>query len=565
MNPEDILDAETAQKLMQKGALSKDFWDRVYAKNEAEMAVEEDASADAMADAITDQIQTNPQFQAVATKIAENFMPEAAPAPAGTPMPQIQAPGTEVPAATPQAVVPPSAPPEKFVGPSPEPMAEEELHLQDAERAKTEAIGLAQGAQQAAASGASPPSILDMQIAGLQQQRRGIAAEAAAISQGARQEVATLGQVFKEAGEKAAEGEQKRIQYQSEFDRLLGIQEKAVNDYASLKIDPNRLYANMSTFEKVMAGISVGLGGFGAGAGGGENKGFAAIKQAIKDDVQLQKDQIDVLGNAVQFRSNLLNDVRQRVGDQLTAEQVTQAILLNRAKLQVDAIQASTKSAQAQANATKLSGALTVEMGKLMKEAGAGLSGQAMANVENGGPTRKFDLSTKEGRAMAALYVPNVGMVGSAPAARELADQKAAADSLIKTLGKLEGLFSQHGPTLLPTEARAEAESLWAQMLAEIKQAKRLGALDAGVKEFGGLLIPEDPLGARMFKPWDFITKRPGVMLTRVREAQEYTRSSFYNAVSANVQDPDPAFLASMAPRQAEQKFAKQKITDSTE
>lgn len=109
------------------------------------------------------------------------------------------------------------------------------------------------------------------------------------------------------------------------------------------KVDPNRIYKNQSTGSKILAGISMVLGGFGAVAGQ-PNMAVQMMNDAVNRDVDAQK-------NDQEKTMNLWKMNRQAYGDDLQANLATRNQILTGVQLQVQKAAASTTNIQAQQNA----------------------------------------------------------------------------------------------------------------------------------------------------------------------------------------------------------------------
>lgn len=163
-------------------------------------------------------------------------------------------------------------------------------------------------------------------------------------------------------GEKAATqiGQEKATQYGQESDAYQRAQ-RATSDFvaatqasqqlhneeldklaqqASVKIDPNQYMNNMSTGNKVLAAIAMAIGGAGSGITGGPNLAYQTIQEAIRRDVESQKE------NASSARS-LYSENLRRYGDQRLADQATMMQMNAATQGQIAAIAAKGAAAQA--------------------------------------------------------------------------------------------------------------------------------------------------------------------------------------------------------------------------
>lgn len=78
-------------------------------------------------------------------------------------------------------------------------------------------------------------------------------------------------------------------------------------------INPNRIWHDMGTGKRILAGISIFLGGL----GGGENHALGIIKDAINRDVMAQKDQHDRAEKKGERLMNMYSFMRKRFNDEL--------------------------------------------------------------------------------------------------------------------------------------------------------------------------------------------------------------------------------------------------------
>ena len=100
------------------------------------------------------------------------------------------------------------------------------------------------------------------------------------------------------------------------------------------QIDPNRFWNQSSTWNKVLAGISIALGGLGSGATGGVNRAFEIINGAVADDIKAQEANISNDYKNISGRAALTQLKLKSVGDYLSSlSQKTQDALTS-AKLE---------------------------------------------------------------------------------------------------------------------------------------------------------------------------------------------------------------------------------------
>lgn len=117
-----------------------------------------------------------------------------------------------------------------------------------------------------------------------------------------------------------------------------------LNEVKNKKIDPNQFWHSMDTGQKVLAGISLFLGGFASGFGGGPNPALDYINKQIDRDIDAQmKDRSDKI--------NLYKINLQLLGDQKSAELASRMQQLN-----MSALRTAQKTQQATSQVAKMNG-----------------------------------------------------------------------------------------------------------------------------------------------------------------------------------------------------------------
>ncbi len=204
-------------------------------------------------------------------------------------------------------------------------------------------IGAPQNLNAAPSVPAVDPTMSQMNKAfALQQQGINDAAKAAEVR--AVEEVAAYA-----AQEKALEESKK--DYDARLKALDAQNETLFKETLEDKIDPRKFMNNMSTGNKLLAGIAVTLGGLGAGLAGGENQGLSMINKFIDQDIDAQKKNLDK-------KTNLLSQNLQRTRDLQSAEALTRSQALAITAAQVEKAKAKASSPEARARADVLLGQL---------------------------------------------------------------------------------------------------------------------------------------------------------------------------------------------------------------
>jgi len=136
------------------------------------------------------------------------------------------------------------------------------------------------------------------------------------------------------------------VKQQERADALAAKQaevDRQVQEYQGIKIDPNRIWHNASTGDKIQAGVAMLLGIVGQAMAGGENQAMTAIDKAINMDIDAQKANMDKAGKNVDVARTMYADMRQKFGDDRIAREAMREMAFN--KIASDA-QARADSAQ---------------------------------------------------------------------------------------------------------------------------------------------------------------------------------------------------------------------------
>jgi hypothetical protein len=203
----------------------------------------------------------------------------------------------------------------------------------------------------------SSPSVQDPMAASFAMRESGIKDIAGAQAAAAKAQAAAYDEQVKQMA--AAEQH-----YQAEHAKLDAEHKQLTDSIAHDKVDPNRMWNNMSTGNKVLAAIGVALSGIGAGLMGRPdlaNSGMSVIKSAIDKDIEAQKDE---LGK----KQSLLSENVRRYGDLNTATQMTRMQLNAVTQAQVAKAAAQSGSAQAAGNAKMMLADLSMQANQMKSD-----------------------------------------------------------------------------------------------------------------------------------------------------------------------------------------------------
>lgn len=146
--------------------------------------------------------------------------------------------------------------------------------------------------------------------------------------------------------------------------------------FSDEKVDPRRLWNDASTGSKILAGISIALGGIGgAFTGKGDNKALDIINRAIDKDIEGQKfniqqtaekerSKLQNLRDRSTMSSNLISNLNQKFNNSMQADQAARYVMLEQAKNRLEGIAAKYQAPELKAKAQQLMGQLDEEQAK---------------------------------------------------------------------------------------------------------------------------------------------------------------------------------------------------------
>jgi hypothetical protein len=201
------------------------------------------------------------------------------------------------------------------------------------------------------------------------------------------------------------------------------------NDIDTFKIDPNKMWSNMSTGNKVLAGLSIFLGGFDPS---GQNKALGIIQNSIDRDIDAQKASYMKLRDKKQEMNSLYGRMMDKFKDEKIALDMTKAGHYQALGMKVEAMAAQAKVPQVQAQ--------YLQQAAVFKQKAAEMGADAY---------NKFLSAQQKG---ASQYVPGFGTAPTEKEAQDLRAKVAAADSARQEIANLESL-SKLGTKFSPEDA----------------------------------------------------------------------------------------------------------------
>lgn len=324
--------------------------------------------------------------------------------------------------------------------------------------------------------------------------------------------------------EQAKDLELQQIAYRKQTEKLDSEISDLQKNIATQKIDPNRIWSNASTGNRVTAGISLLLGGLSQGLTGAKsNPAMDVINNAIDRDIDAQKAE---LGK----KQNLLSLNLAKYGRLDQAFQATklQIMAVTQAKINQQAAQMGSK--QALGAAQIASGQMDVQMAMIKNQLASAYAKEQMMNKPEGLTAKDLMKLDQETRSR-MVQMPNGNYI-------EAFNEKSA-DEVKKAQGKfipIQDLAKQFyvemergkvipqgiTPSAFQSMRQQRAEALEQSMTVELKNLFELGALTKDdmrlitplVPEIGKIINPEAQKAAV-----DFILDRVNSKLNAVYSA----------------------------------------------
>lgn len=258
------------------------------------------------------------------------------------------------------------------------------------------------------------------------------------------------------------------------------------NDIMTTKIDPFRIYSRMSTGNRVLAAVSLLIGGVSQGLLRSQtNPAWDVIQDALNRDIDAQKTE---LGR----KQTLLSFNLQKYGRLDAATAATRAQLLNIVQAQINLAATKANSDIAMKNAELTNAQIDLEKAKLYDSLAKTTVTDDVLNTQTGiDPSMVMALPEKTRKLL--VRVPNGQYY---PAKDE--DLAKKANDIILGLNSVEAVLNRSENILRGSSFKSPtskeiglAESTQNQLLLEIKNLAMLGVLNEGDKAIIDPMLPD--------------------------------------------------------------------------
>jgi len=311
-----------------------------------------------------------------------------------------------------------------------------------------------------------------------------------------RMQAAQMGmaQAQKEAQEQNVKDYQKqeeelaRIQsnYQTSINNLTAESENLQKSYMSGKIDPNRVWSNMSTGNRILAGISVLLGGLGQGLSGSKtNPAWDVLNDAIDRDIDAQKAN---LGKT----SSLLSFNMQKLGNLNAALAATRVNLIDLTQAQINKTAAKLGSKTAIAQAQISNEMLNQEKAKLMQSIAAQQQVQGIIQAPGGIPKEQvLRLPEEQRKTLVMMDNGNYYQAINEKGADAVSKAQELLTPVQNVFNQAKEFMDTEGRMFPGESAKGKADVLQGQMVLAVKNLENLGILSKDDTELVNKMIPQ--------------------------------------------------------------------------
>lgn len=319
---------------------------------------------------------------------------------------------------------------------------------------------------------------------GYDRQMEGVKDAASAGAKKAIEEAAYLKTANDELEKLEAQRLAKEEERQKALDAEMNNLKSTIDEVQNAKVDPNRFWNSKSTGQKVMAGLGMILAGIGGGmTGRGGNAALDVINNAIQNDIDAQKTEIEKLKSIGSMKQNLYGMMRDRFGDERQAEAAAKAAYFQRVEMQLKEMATRYQAPEIQAKAEQALGQLQVMKNAAIlqfEQAAGKKTAIKLAGGEQLPDGVDIESLTEDQRKR---YVPGFGLATTYEGAKELRTLGATVSDINNSLDQLIQFTNKPISKISPTD-KSNAETLSAMLVGALRlPITGPGALSDGERE----------------------------------------------------------------------------------
>ena len=273
--------------------------------------------------------------------------------------------------------------------------------------------------------------------------------------------------------------------YESNLKTLDDENAKLQQDVLNTKIDPNKIYSNASTGNRVLAGISILLGGLSQGLTGAKsNPAMDVINNAIDRDIDAQKAD---LGR----KQNLLSFNMQKYGKLDAATAATRAQLLGITQAQISAAAAKSGSDVAISQARMANGQIDLQKSQILQGVASQQTLQNVLSAPNGIPPSLVTKLPMEMRKTLVKVPTGNFYQAKDEASAQRADKGLESVNTTQSLLDQAKAFMAAGRAAPGGERSGQADVINEALTLEIKKLGELGVLSGDDKKIIDAMKPK--------------------------------------------------------------------------
>ena len=262
---------------------------------------------------------------------------------------------------------------------------------------------------------------------------------------------------------------------QKEVEAELGKLDEKLDELSRQTPDTNRFFSNLSTGNKILAGISLFLGA----AAGAQNPAANIIGRAIENDINEQRKNLRSSFESLQKRKSLLSEMSDIFKNPQQAEQAARITMINATNQRVQALAAQTKNANAQVKLAQASSQLEqLEQASRAKF----MEASALSALQGGADGRLEAISRlpEKMRERIVIFPGNQPRVAkNRESAKKLSKAITLGQEVKDQLTVIKNLFKKFGTrNILDRGAIATEESARRSMQLQLKELFNLGVLN---------------------------------------------------------------------------------------
>jgi len=242
-------------------------------------------------------------------------------------------------------------------------------------------------------------------------------------------------------------------------------------------LEPRDYWANKSTGAKIGAGIAMAMGAYAQAMGAGPNAAMQIINDAIKEDVNLQREKRIKAKESVSGAQSLYDINMKKYGDAEIAAQATYADQLRLSQNKLAVLGSKAKSESQKAEAMKLNGMLDVKRMEIQADMAKKLA--------------ERDDQTEQKTIYGITGPQGSKVLAATPKQAEEASKKIG---LMKTIAedvtKLQGIVKEEGANISPIDDESDiaADALRANILSNLAEFKGDKYTKQNEKLYDGML-----------------------------------------------------------------------------